>query len=200
MALRLLFVPALAYAQKGKTRPPAVVKISKAQGLPAAPVTVEVFSDFQCPGCAALHFQAVKPLIMEYVRTGKVYLVNREFPLPGHPYARPAAMLANAAAAIGRYEIVADTLFRKQTIWSASGKPDAVLAGALTPAELNKVRQLAATTEVARSIDQDVAIATQAGIRETPTLFVVRGQTRLPFSGVIAYPVLRQAVEMLLKK
>ena len=59
-------------------------------GVPTAPVMIEVYSDFQCPACKTLHEQTLRPLVLDYVRTGKVYLVHREFPLTGHAYSRQA--------------------------------------------------------------------------------------------------------------
>ena len=41
------------------------------------PVSIEVFSDFQCPSCKALYEQTLRPLSEEYVAKGKVYLVHR---------------------------------------------------------------------------------------------------------------------------
>jgi hypothetical protein len=60
----------------------------KARGIPVAAITIEVFSDFQCPACKALYEQTLKPLVADHVDKGKVYLVHRDFPLPIHAYAR----------------------------------------------------------------------------------------------------------------
>lgn len=196
----MLLAPAFAAAQTKKAASTAARDFSKAQGSPAAPVKVEVFSDYQCPACANLHIQTVRPLVTDYVRSGKVYLVNRDFPLAGHPYARPAALLATAAAGIGRYEVVSDTFFRKQGTWSGDGKLDPVLIGVLSSAEIKTLHELAAAPEVARAVEQDVALGVQAGIRQTPTLFVIRGQRRYPFSGAVSYAILQQAIEALLKQ
>lgn len=52
----------------------------RAMGDPNAPVTVEVFADFQCPACASFS-ASVEPLIEEsYVATGDVYYVFRHYP------------------------------------------------------------------------------------------------------------------------
>src|SRR5271170_6669648 len=48
----------------------------KAIGSKSAPITMEVFSDYQCPSCRLLYEQTLKPLINEYVATGKVYLIH----------------------------------------------------------------------------------------------------------------------------
>ena len=93
---------------------------AKAMGSPTAPVTMEVFASFDCPHCKDLHDNTLPLIIRDYVVPGKVYLVNREFPLAGqyHPFAREAADYAVAAARIGKYQQVADALFRNQQRWA----------------------------------------------------------------------------------
>src|ERR1700682_6518494 len=55
----------------------------KALGNPAAPILVEMYSDFQCPHCKHLHETFLPGFIKDYVDTGKAYFVCREFPLQG---------------------------------------------------------------------------------------------------------------------
>src|SRR5258708_21161226 len=95
----------------------------KALGNPAAPLLIEMYSDFQCPHCKHLHETFVPAFIKDYVDTGKAYFVCREFPLPGFgPKSREAAAYATAAARIGKYQPVARALFHHQSSWVLSGK------------------------------------------------------------------------------
>src|SRR5712692_5528485 len=87
-----------------------------------APITMEVFSDFQCPACRNFYETTLKQLIDNYVTTGKVYLVHRDFPLDMHPYSHQAARFANAAAELGQFESVERALFDKQDTWAPNGK------------------------------------------------------------------------------
>ena len=65
----------------------------KTFGNKNAPITMEVFSDYQCPSCGNFYEQTLKPLLGPdgYVAAGKVYLVHRDFPLEMHPYSAIAA-------------------------------------------------------------------------------------------------------------
>ena len=110
-----------------------------ALGDPKAPITIEVFSDFQCPACKRFHDEELLLLVRDYVARGKVYLVYRYFPLPQHAYGRKAAELACACAQLGKYEPAADVLFAKQDSWSKDGKLDETLAAVISPAEWKKV-------------------------------------------------------------
>src|ERR1017187_7214646 len=71
---------------------------NKTAGNPSAPVTVQVFSDFECPSCKVFHDRTLPQLQHDFVATGKVFLVYREFPLPMHAHSREAANYAVAAA------------------------------------------------------------------------------------------------------
>src|SRR3712207_1847048 len=86
----------------------------KAFGDAQAPITIEVFSDYQCPSCKNLHETTLRMVKANYVKSGKVYLVHRDFPLPNHAHARTAATWAGAAARVGKFEQVADALYRTQ--------------------------------------------------------------------------------------
>ena len=78
-----------------------------ALGSPDAPVTIEEFSDFQCPYCR-LYVMQTLPLIKEmYIETGLVRYVVRDFPLTSHPNGAVAAEAARCAEQIwqGRHHL-----------------------------------------------------------------------------------------------
>jgi len=52
----------------------------RALGDPNAPVTIEVFEDFQCPSCQAYSEQVEPQVVDTYVASGQVYYVFRHFP------------------------------------------------------------------------------------------------------------------------
>ncbi|MBZ5728825.1 MAG: DsbA family protein [Acidobacteriia bacterium] len=63
-----------------------------ARGKEDAPVTIAVFSDFQCPYCARF-----ADMLKDVLPDERVRLVFRHLPLPMHPWARPAAEAAACA-------------------------------------------------------------------------------------------------------
>src|ERR1035438_8030725 len=117
----------------------------RTMGTPSAPMLFEIYSDFSCPACKHLHEDVLPAIVVDYVNTGKAYVVFREFPLniPAHVHSRLAAALAVAAARIGKYQTVSDALFRNQQVWSLNGKVWETVAGVLTPEEQKKVQALA---------------------------------------------------------
>ena len=84
-----------------------------------APITIIEFSDFQCPFCAKFHVQTLPLLLENYIDTGKVKLVYRDFPIQNiHPNAMPAAVAAECADEQGKYWEYHDILFENQNQWN----------------------------------------------------------------------------------
>jgi len=197
MKRTVLALACLLYSAAGGTEAPAK---GKAVGSPNAPITIEVFSDFECPHCKILHEQVLRPLIRDYVVPGKVYLIHREFPLLGHLYSRLAASYACAAARIGKYQEVSDVLFLNQVVWSVNGKVDETVASVLTPAEASKVRELAKDSGIAAEVQHDVDLARAMGLNQTPTMIVKHRSIPYPISGAVNYDLLRSFLDSRLGK
>ena len=144
-------------------------------GNPAAPIRLELFSDFSCPGCKALHEQVLPVLMREFVSTGKAFIVFRDYvlpPSPGHQFSGEAARYAVAANRVGKYQQVADALFRAQPSWAMTGKVWDAVAPVLTPAEQKKVQELAKDPTVADEVRRDTETGNRAGLTKTPTVGV----------------------------
>lgn len=83
-------------------------------GKPNAPVTIIEYASMTCPHCAAFQAQVVPLLTKDYIDTGKVKLVFREYPLDG------AARMASAVARCfsgDQYFSFIDLLFANQMNW-----------------------------------------------------------------------------------
>jgi len=87
-------------------------------GNPNAPITIVEFSDYQCPFCAKFHTQTL-PLINEnYIKSGKVNFVFRDFPITGiHPNALPASLASECADDQGKFWQYNGILFTNQDSW-----------------------------------------------------------------------------------
>jgi len=169
----------------------------KAFGSKSAPIVMEVFSDYQCPACRTFFETTNRQLMDNYVSTGKVYLVHRDFPLPMHAYSRVAAQYARAAAEIGKVEPVEKVLFDNQDKWEQTGDVDGTVASALTPAEMNKVRALVKGGTLEGLIQKDVQLGQMYRVSQTPTtVFHAKGQT-FPYAGVMSWDGLRQFLDSL---
>ncbi len=169
-------------------------------GSKNAPVTMEIFSDFQCPACKTLFTATNGKLMDNYVNMGKVYLIHRDFPLPMHAYSRIAARYSRAAAQIGKFEPVEQVLFQNQEKWEQNGDVDGTVAGVLSAAEMTKVRALVKGGTLDAAIDKDYALGQMYRVNQTPTtVFHCKGQT-YPYPGVMSYDILKQFLDQLLSQ
>ncbi len=84
-----------------------------------APITIVEFSDFQCPFCARFQIQTLPLILEQYVETGKVKFVYRDFPIQNsHPNAMPAAAASECAHEQNKYWEYHDALFENQGVWN----------------------------------------------------------------------------------
>ena len=142
-----------------------------------AKVTIIEFGDYQCPSCR-LFWREIEPrLKKEYIDTGKVKLVFRDFPIKEiHPDATAAAMAAQCAADQGKYWEYHDRIFREQD----KGTDDVVRFKAADLKKWGAAIRLDATAfnacvDSARYQDEvakDYADGIAVGIQGTPTFFI----------------------------
>lgn len=194
--------PAAARAPAQGTQPTAI-NFQKAIGNPSAPITMEVFGDFQCPACRQFFESTTKQVIEEYVIPGKVYLIHRDFPLDMHPYARQAARLANAAAEFGQFEAIERALYDHQDEWSAKGNIAEVISASFPSAEFNKFLAFATqhTNEINASIEHDRTMGTQRNVNQTPTVYITsHGKTEGLPGGGVDYKLLKSYFDYLLRQ
>lgn len=197
----------------------------KAYGSKDAPITMEVFSDYQCPSCRNLYENTLRPMIGDYVASGKVYLVHRDFPLPMHKYGYEAARWANAAARVGEFQSVEAALYDNQNSWQADGNIEKYVSSAMSAAEFKRVQKLMegcqAPTSASNSqtgsarmvdaaqtshscpldayIEQDRALGNRIPVQATPTYVITYKGQHLPAgSGVVSWPILKQFFDSLL--
>jgi len=176
---------------------------TKALGSKSAPITIEVFEDFQCPACRNFYETSLKQVIDDYVVTGKVYLIHRDFPLEMHPYSRQAARLANAAAGLGQFETVERALFDSQDQWTTNGKIEEAIASSVSAAQLKKIRdyQAAHINDINASIESDRMMGVKRNVNQTPSIYVTsRGKTEALPGGGVDYKLLRNYLDYLLRQ
>jgi protein-disulfide isomerase len=194
--LLLLIAPAFA-AQNPSAAAVPDIDPHLAAGSKTAPIVMEVFSDFQCPACKTLFMTTNRQVMDNYVSTGKVYLVHRDFPLPMHAHSQVAAQYSRAAAQIGKFEPVEQALFQNQEKWEQTGDVDGTVAAVLSSAEIVKVRALVKSGSLNAAIQKDVALGHLYNVNQTPTtVFHSKGQT-FPYSGVMSYEILRNFLDQL---
>ncbi len=165
----------------------------KVSGSPSAPITIEIYSDYECPYCAKYFAETLPLLTAQYVQTGKVKLIHRDFPLPQHSWAKLAARYANAAGEMGQYDAAAGQLFRTQDAWRENGNIDAQLMQVLPPGVMQRVREaVQRDAKLDDTVAADVAMGGKDHINQTPSLVIeINGKRQTlpapPFTALKSY-------------
>ncbi len=168
-----------------------------------ARIAIIEFSDYQCPFCLRYFRNTMPKLVKDYVDTGKVKYVLRDFPLTSiHPEAFAAAAAARCAGDQGKYMEMHDQFFAKQATlrqadWNAHAKAVGLNVGDFEACMESK------RYEAAVKKDMEAGIA--AGVRGTPTFFIgsldADGTTMRAgniITGAQPYRVFKRALDSLL--
>jgi protein-disulfide isomerase len=160
------------------------------KGRAGAPVTVVLFSDFQCPFCAR-----AEPVVkaIEDAYPSQVRVAWKHLPLPMHRNAVPAALAAEAARAQGgsaKFWAMHDKLFANQGSLSADAFERYARELGL---DVARFRADLASPKLRARVDEDSKLAAKLGVSATPT-FVVNGE-RVVGSGGLRAVVERQLAQ-----
>jgi protein-disulfide isomerase len=144
-----------------------------ALGRPDAPVTIVEYASLSCPHCRNFHLTTFPQFKKQYIDTGKVRFIMREFPLDN--LAAGASMLARCAGGDKTFPLIG-ALFHTQETW-------AFVRGDPRP-ELFKVAKQAGFTQESfdkcladqKLLDDITALRTRGadtfGVSSTPTFFI----------------------------
>lgn len=164
-----------------------------------ADVTIIEFSDFECPFCGRFYSDTLPQIVKEYIDTGKVNLVYKDFPLPFHQSAKIAAIASECAEEQGKFWEMHDKLFEGQSSWGNQGPGVSVPAFKQYAADLkldtNKFNSCLDSEKYASEVDADMA---EAGsyVSGTPSFFI--GNKKDGFTllvGAQPFQAFQQAIE-----
>jgi protein-disulfide isomerase len=171
----------------------------KESGPTNAPVTFEIYSDYECPMCASYARDVMPLVVAHYVQTGKIKLIHRDFPLPQHTHSRLATRYANAAGRLGYYDIVAAQIFKTQDLWNKNGEIEIQVAQVLPPGLMQKVRQMAnSDSSLDDTVTADVAMGRQDHVGGTPTVVIVAHGKRQILPSMPSFNMLKVYLDQLL--
>jgi protein-disulfide isomerase len=172
LAAFLAFNPVSWAAEEPAPPPAAEVGLPDiALGKADAPVTIVEYSSLSCPHCATFHKEVLPALKSEYIDTGKVRYVEREFPLNNAAFA--GSVLARCVDP-SRFYAFNDLLFSHQDEWAF--KEDAVVplrqyakqAGMTDPDFDKCIDDEALQKKVVAVRDK----GEKEGVKGTPTFFI----------------------------
>jgi protein-disulfide isomerase len=162
------------------------------KGGASARVTLEEFSDFQCPACGGLA-PGLRRVVADYGDRARV--VFRHFPLQMHKYGFLASRAAEAAGQQGKFWEMHDLLYENQKQWSDSMEPRVQFDSYATRLGLD-VQKFKADMErqdLADRIKADVMRGNSLGVKGTPTVYL-NGRELVP-GQLVTEDILRREVE-----
>lgn len=152
-------------------------------GRPDAPVTLVEFSDYQCPFCKR-HSTTVYPLLKkDYVDTGKIRYVMRDFPIARlHPLAEKAHEAAHCAGEQQRYWEMHDLLFAKSPDLTVPALKKYAVEVGLNADQFDNCLD---SDKYVKEVDQEIRDGEDAGIRGTPSFFAGRTESGEKITGTM---------------
>jgi len=166
-----------------------------------AKVLIIEFGDYQCPSCRMFWREVEPRLKKDYVDTGKVKLVFRDFPIVQiHPEAMLAAMAVDCAGDQNKYWQMHDKVFREQdkgedtlVRFKATDLKKWAKDISLDTAAFNECLDSARYRD---EVAKDKADGDDVGIQGTPVFFI-NGRVVV---GAQPYPVFKKIIDEELKK
>ncbi len=152
---------------------PGAVQVSEDDdaflGNANAPVKIVEFSDYQCPFCARFYSNTLPSLKKNFIETGKVKFVYRDFPLGFHQEAQPSAEAAECAGEQGKYWEMHDKIFENQQSMSTSSYKQWAADIGLNTEQFNSCLD---SGKYASEVQKDFSDGQAAGVSGTPTFFI----------------------------
>jgi protein-disulfide isomerase len=139
---------------------------SPSKGPANAPIEMVEFSDFQCPFCLR-----ADPTVQQVLKTygDKIKFVYRNYPLPNHPAARPAAEAAACAGEQGKFWPYHDMLFANPGKLTDADFKQHAASLSLNTAQFNSCVD---THKLKSLVDTDIKEGEEAGVNGTPAFYI----------------------------
>jgi protein-disulfide isomerase len=162
----------------------------RVMGDPKAPVTMIEYASLSCPHCADFATKTLPKIEKNFITTGKVKLIFRDYPFDGPAFA--AAMVSRCAPPQRYFQFLA-VLFANQDIWARSANPREGLAriaklGGMTQDDFNSCVDNKSLYEALRQ--RELSAQREYGVHSTPT-FIIGDKTIV---GAQPYEVFEKAL------
>ena len=183
------------------SQPGMPMKIIKWLGKENAPLVLIEYTDYQCPFCQRYHNDSFAQIKTNFIDTGKIRYISRDFPLPFHENARRSATAARCAAEQGKFWELRHTM-----IVNANQLQADKLGGYAQAASMDvpKFQACVDSDKYRAAIDKDIAEGSAAGVSGTPSFVLGRvenGQLQgVRMVGAMPYAQFEAKIQDMLKQ
>jgi protein-disulfide isomerase len=154
---------------------PATGKVTNLKGYvmgrPDAPLTMVEFTDLQCPFCRQFAITSFEEIKKNWIDTGKLRYISRDFPLDFHAQAMPAARAARCAGEQGKFWELRMALMKNANLLTADYIAKTAAGLKLEP---NAFAACAASTKYDAEIQAEMQEGAKLGVAGTPTFVLGR--------------------------
>ena len=177
---------------------PVSFSTSPVRGNRQAKVGLIEYAEFQCPFCKSFYLETFPELDEKYLSSGKALFAFKEFPLPQHQAARPAAVAALCAAQHQKFWEFHDSLFKAPTMSTA------LVSSTAATLKLDQAILDNCLKSSEARVDEDIASGKAIDVRGTPNFLFgfVEGGANLRvvsrFSGARPFDAFEKVIEDLL--
>jgi len=140
-------------------------------GRTDAPLVMVEYTDYECPFCRQFHVDSFEQIKRNYIDTGKLRYVSRDFPLDFHRNAQPAAAAARCAAEQGKFWELRHTLIVNA---SKLGPEQVVGYAKEEKLDLARFESCLKSGRHQAAIEADMAEGRSAGVSGTPSFVIGR--------------------------
>jgi protein-disulfide isomerase len=175
------------------------------EGSLSAPVVMVEFSDYQCPFCRKFWLEDYPSLKTQYIDTGKVELVYKDFPLDFHPQAEMSAEAVACAEEQGQGWALHDKIFEEQAAVGTGtvqySKGDLERWAAALGLDNSTFDACLDSGRYAAAVNQTYSQGTALGIDGTPSFIIGKrdGSNVVPINGALPYGTFSATIDQLLK-
>jgi protein-disulfide isomerase len=142
-------------------------------GKEDAPLVLVEYTDYQCPFCQRFHNDAFAQIKTNYIDTGKIRFVTRDFPLSFHENAMRGAVAARCSAEQGKFWDFRNTLIANASQLQAD---KIAVYAANASLDVPKFKACLDSDKYKAAIDKDMAEGQLAGVTGTPAFVLGRIQ------------------------
>ena len=149
----------------------AFVPGTYSMGKEDAPLVLVEYTDYQCPFCQRFHNDAFAQIKTNYIDTGKIRFITRDFPLSFHENAMKGAVAARCSAEQGKFWDFRHTLITNASQLQSDKINDYAKNASM---DVAKFKSCFESDKYKTAIDKDIAEGTVAGVTGTPAFVLGR--------------------------
>ncbi len=151
-------------------------------GNATATVTMVEFADYQCPFCSRYYTQTFNEIKKQFIDTGKLRYIVRDYPLPFHPMAGKASEATHCAGEQKKEKFweIRTKIFENQKELSVEYLKQLAKEMGLNTEKFN---QCIDTEKYKDEVKKDMDDGSKAGVSGTPSFIIGKTTTEKEFKG-----------------